>query len=506
MNFAWPGLILGALILGVIYRSVYEIFIVRTGASEVGVFIYIFLFFQMTLIELEITTPLSEMLKSLLFLLVIVWFVRLRVASATEPRPAVRLRGACVSVGSNQKGNRVVRLAVVSPGPVFYQVPLYRRIARDPRLKTRCLFYSSSAGIRPYDAGFGSLGRSSGMSICSRGIRQSFSAWPRTGQREEASLTLRDWDLFGHILRGHYDVVWLSGYSYLTMWIGLLAGVLSGSRVFIRDDQTLLHPRPRPKRWVRAAVLRGIFSVAGGFYVGQNNREFFLQHGVRSDRLKFVPHAVDGASLTGAAPSKDKARARFGLSQEGPVVLFVGKLVPKKAPELLLKAFATVRRNRACQLLLVGEGPLEDSLKAFVAANRIEDVHFAGFLNRSEISWAYASADVLVLPSDLHETWGLVVNEAMHFALPIIASDRVGAARDLIINGKNGFVFRSGNVNELVEVLEAIVSHPDRSREFGLESLKIVESWSVDAAASAVSDACLETVLRSRFAERVTVQ
>jgi hypothetical protein len=89
MNFAWPGLILGAFVLGCIYRLVYDFFIVRSGASEVGVFIYIFFFFQMTLIELEITTPLSQMLKSLLFLLPIVWFMRLQGSTAHRVRPVV---------------------------------------------------------------------------------------------------------------------------------------------------------------------------------------------------------------------------------------------------------------------------------------------------------------------------------------------------------------------------------------------------------------------------------
>src|SRR5205823_8781762 len=75
---------------------------------------------------------------------------------------------------------------------------------------------------------------------------------------------------------------------------------------------------------------------------------------------------------------------------------------------------------------------------------------FAGFLNQTEVSRAYVAADVLVLPSDYNETWGLVVNEAMASGLPCIISDRCGCAPDLGEHEGNS-VFQYGNVQRLAD-------------------------------------------------------
>jgi glycosyltransferase involved in cell wall biosynthesis len=401
-----------------------------------------------------------------------------------------------------RSGNRA-RVAVVSPGPVFYQVPLYRHLAADPQIDLD-VFYSSSAGIRPYDAGFGDRLIVWEGDLLS-GYKSTFLKAAERSPTRGGFLTLRDWDLFRHILHGKYDLVWLSGYSYLTMWIALLAGILARSRVIIRDDQTLLHERRWPKRWIRAAVLRALFSVVGAFYVGQNNREFFLHFGVRKDRLAFVPHAVDVDALLASAPSKADALKRLGLRAGAPVVLFVGKLVPKKAPELLLEAFASVRSRLDCQLLIVGEGPLEAQLREKVQRDAISDVTFSGFLNRSDVAAAYAAGDVLVLPSQVHETWGLVVNEAMHFGLAIVASDKVGSARDLVVHGRNGFVFEARSASALTGALEATLENAGALAQMGDASQRLIEVWSFETAAAAVRTASFRAAgLLKETEEKVT--
>ncbi len=121
-------------------------------------------------------------------------------------------------------------------------------------------------------------------------------------------------------------------------------------------------------------------------------------------------------------------------------MLYVAKLIPKKAPLVLLEAFARVRERHRCALLFVGEGELRPELEAAAGP----DVHLAGFLNQSELPEAYVAADVFCLPSVLHETWGLVVNEALNFGLPVVVSDKVGCAADLVRPGWNGFVVPAG--------------------------------------------------------------
>jgi glycosyltransferase involved in cell wall biosynthesis len=118
------------------------------------------------------------------------------------------------------------------------------------------------------------------------------------------------------------------------------------------------------------------------------------------------------------------------------------------------------------------------------------DVHFAGFLNQGELPEAYAAADVFVLPSRLHETWGLVVNEAMNFALPVVVSDKVGCAADLVRNGANGFVVEHDVTGALAQAIETLVDDAPLRARFGAMSRKIVERFSIEACADGIVTAC----------------
>jgi len=86
-------------------------------------------------------------------------------------------------------------------------------------------------------------------------------------------------------------------------------------------------------------------------------------------------------------------------------------------------------------------------------------IHFVGFKNQTEISKYYAMSDIFVLPSDVGETWGLVVNEAMNFRLPVIVSDLVGCGSDLVKHGENGYIFKKGDTEELARYLEELINH-----------------------------------------------
>jgi len=86
-------------------------------------------------------------------------------------------------------------------------------------------------------------------------------------------------------------------------------------------------------------------------------------------------------------------------------------------------------------------------------------IHFVGFKNQTEISKYYAMSDIFVLPSDIGETWGLVVNEAMNFRLPVIVSDLVGCGSDLVKHGENGYIFKTGDIEELARYLGEFISY-----------------------------------------------
>ena len=129
-------------------------------------------------------------------------------------------------------------------------------------------------------------------------------------------------------------------------------------------------------------------------------------------------------------------------------------------------------------------------MQEFAAANNVESLQFLGFQDRNSIPKFYAMADVLVLPSQ-KETWGMVVNEAMCFSLPVIVSDQVGAGKDLVNDDYNGFVFPDGDLHGLTDSLNRFLGKSEQERvEMGARSLEMITNWNKRDLASTLVEFC----------------
>jgi glycosyltransferase involved in cell wall biosynthesis len=137
----------------------------------------------------------------------------------------------------------------------------------------------------------------------------------------------------------------------------------------------------------------------------------------------------------------------------------------RKRPFDVLRAAAQLRaRGRLVEVAFAGSGELQGALAETAAAAGVP-VRFHGFVNQSELPGIYTSADVIVLPSDGRETWGLVVNEAMACGVPAIVSDAVGCGPDLVEPGVTGEIFPLGDVPALADALDTVLSFKrDRTR------------------------------------------
>ena len=181
------------------------------------------------------------------------------------------------------------------------------------------------------------------------------------------------------------------------------------------------------------------------------------------------------------------------------MILTVARLIPKKQSHVLLEAYRRVRERTACSLLFVGAGEMEAELRRTVGKQGIPDVVFAGFMNQSEITKAYAAADIFALPSGYDETWGLAVNEAMSCGLPVVVSDKVGCAPDLVKDGENGFVVRSGDARALESRLQMLVDSQATRERFGADSLNHIATWTYDVAADGLVQAVAQAVGPERW-------
>lgn len=172
------------------------------------------------------------------------------------------------------------------------------------------------------------------------------------------------------------------------------------------------------------------------------------------------------------------------ISKKDTVILFVGKLIPKKRPLDLLSAYEKVfneKNIKDTSLVYIGDGELRKEIEKFVKDKNLSKVFLVGFQNQKDLPKYYSIADIFVLPSGIGETWGLVVNEAMNFGLSVIVSDMVGCGPDLVKQGENGYIFRAGEVEELANcILKTIKSE---YLGYGLKSKEIVKNYTYQRSA-----------------------
>lgn len=192
---------------------------------------------------------------------------------------------------------------------------------------------------------------------------------------------------------------------------------------------------------IKGVVIRRAVKRARGFLAASPlATNYLIRWGAPPDRVFLFPNAPDREGLRSKA-LEARSQAKKFRSLGSPLLLFVGRLIPIKNVQTLLRAFRTVKLARPnARLLIAGSGPEERKLKRLGHAS-LDGVTFLGFVSQHDLPVLYSAADLLLLPS-LYETFGVVVLESLVLGTPVIISENVGA-KDLIKEGINGFVLPS---------------------------------------------------------------
>ncbi|CDQ11283.1 Putative glycosyltransferase [Acidithiobacillus ferrivorans] len=216
------------------------------------------------------------------------------------------------------------------------------------------------------------------------------------------------------------------------------------------------------ERWFDLPNLHGVGAI---HYTAEDERQRAAFLGLCAPSF-VVPNGVDWGRYA-QLPARGVFRTAQGLG-DAPLVLFLGRLHPKKGLDLLIQAFETIRRQvSGVQLAIVG--PENDrfgqQVRAWVAERGLTDsVHFVGHLDGVDVIQAYVDADVFVL-SSYTENFGMTVVEAMACALPVVISDQVNIHAEVAQSGA-GMVTRCDS-DELAEAVIALLGGPDRRHVMG---------------------------------------
>lgn len=377
-------------------------------------------------------------------------------------------------------------MSIVAPTCFYYQVALFRTLDAHPNIDLTVYFCSAESlhgeDVRQTFETDGDWGMGEELLkgfkykfLRNFSPRPSYLRWP---------FGLMNFGIWNQIKNERPDAVVLMSWTNLTWWIAILACLFFKVPYFYMTDANVISEIPKRRLWLwikKMTLGKVVFKWASGFLcAGTANRQIYELYGVPEKKLipfayswGYQPLLQDASALKA---QRNHFRAELGIPGNSRVILYCGRLSPEKGPAELLDAYRRIS-SPDTSLIFVGDGKLKQSLQQKAAQYNLDSVYFFGFKDRKELPKFYAISDVLVLPSH-RETWGMVVNEAMCFGLPVIVSDQVGAGLDLVRYGYNGFSFPGGDAEALGSRIQQFMELPGTEKElFGIRSKQLVSEW-----------------------------
>jgi len=390
-------------------------------------------------------------------------------------------------------------LVVISTHPIQYYAPIYRAVQQKFGIPVNVIYGSdfSVAGYRDPEFGVTFAWDTDLLS----GYSPLFLSRVATGGARSLE-QVSTHGLSQALRRLAPAAVLLTGYSPGFHQWAFWEAWRAGYPLLFRGESTDYGKR----RWwlkglVRDHVLRWFYrQCAILLYVGQRAFEHYRRLGCPESKLVFSPHCVDVNAFQVSERDRERlrkiARQDLEVLEEQVVILFSGKLVPRKAPGLLLRAVKCLSPDIRQRLVVVflGDGELRESLQRMAQTTPQVHVRLVGFQNQTLLSRFYHAADMLVLPSR-HEGWALVVYEALHHGLPCVVSNIISCVPDLLEPGVTGEVFETGSAESLGSALERALNLIARS-EVRERCRAKVSGYSVERAAEGIAQAFWNVTVR----------
>ena len=377
-----------------------------------------------------------------------------------------------------------IRVAAIFPEPTPYRAPLLDRIAALEEVDLTVIYAGRTVTARTWRI------ESAHRAVFLKGIRI---PGAERVVRHEYPLTP---GVVGALTDVRPDVVVVSGWSTFAAQAAIAWCSMKDVPYVLVVESHDEGPRPGWRRKVKGTVVPPVVSGAAGVLVtGTLARDSMVARGAAPEHVRVFANTVDvedfGARADRLAERRPDLRRDLGIAADDVVVLCVARLSSEKRLDDLVRAVATAKDSRLV-LVLAGEGP-EHELVERVARDHAVRLLLAGDVDWERIVELYVAADVFALLSE-RETWAVVVNEAAACGLPLVLSDRVGAAHDLLRDGENGTLVAAGDVDAAAAAFRALAADPELRRAQGERSRELARDWGYGPSVEGFVEAVREAV------------
>ncbi|MBL4700529.1 MAG: glycosyltransferase family 4 protein [Phycisphaeraceae bacterium] len=276
-------------------------------------------------------------------------------------------------------------------------------------------------------------------------------------------------------------MVVLNGYADVARILIIRWAKKHGVHVLLRGDSNI-HGQEKVtgiRRLFKGLVLRWVSrQISGLMPMGRCGQAFF-DHWMGAHNLPsfLCPYEPDYKYIRACAGQQSaNLIQKYQLDLDRKRLMFCGRLIDIKNVDLIIEAFKRIAAQRPqWDLVIAGSGELEDKLKKMVSTELASRIKFVGFLQFDQTAACYAACHALVHPPS-YEPWALVINEAVAAGLPIISTDVVGAANELIEPDVNGLLIKPNDVDALTDA-KLKITEGDTATRMGQEAAHVLNRW-----------------------------
>lgn len=280
-------------------------------------------------------------------------------------------------------------------------------------------------------------------------------------------------------IRKDFDAIVVCGYSSPTAMVAMLymrrkkipfSMEVDGG--LVRQDSKLKYMFKKflvtlPNNWISS---------------GEYTTRYLVHYGAEKEKIRHYPFTslweADIARQIPTAEQKQLLRRELGMTEDK-IVVSVSRFIPSKRLDMLIRSAAAL--GDSVGIYLIGGEPTEEylQLQKELAAN---NVHFVGFTKKDRLALYYQAADLFALPTQT-DVWGLVINEAMAYGLPVITTDRCVAGLELVRDGVNGYLIPKDDQQALNEKIRSVFASD--YRRMGEAALETIRPYTIENMAKA---------------------
>ena len=280
-------------------------------------------------------------------------------------------------------------------------------------------------------------------------------------------------------LKRDYDAIIVAGYSSPTVILAMLWMRLMGIPFYMEIDGGLIRESTGARYQIKRFLVR---LPSGWLSTGQYPTHFLTHYGADPQKVVEYPFSsLFDRDILRSVPTKEEKQAlrrELGIP-EPKMILAVGQFIYRKGFDILLKAAKELPEDVG--IYIVG-GEADERYTNLRQELGLSNVHFWGFRPKEQLTQLYKAADVFCLPTR-EDIWGLVVNEAMAFGLPVVTTEQCVAGMELVEEGINGFLVPIEDPNALRERLNTVLESDMEA--MGRESLRKIQGYTIEKMADA---------------------